>query len=98
MVGVGFGTGFVIIEADGGTSTSESTPASSSNCRCLVPYPLGSVGGEPVSTILDLSLFNRCGLSDSVLDSGGVRFGTEVVTGEVGQTNVSLRWRRIMSQ
>ena len=98
MVSVGFGTGFVIIEAGGGISMSESTPALSSNCRCLVPYPLGSVDGEPVSTILDLSWFSRCGLSESVLDSGGVKSGTEVVTGEVGQTNVSLRWRRTMSQ
>ena len=98
MVGVGFGTGFVIIEADGGESTPESTPAFSSNCRCLVLYSLGSVDGEPVSTILDSSLFNRWGLSQSVLDSGGVRSGTEGVTGEVGQTSMSLRWRRTMSQ
>jgi hypothetical protein len=94
VVGVGFSTGFFIIEADVG----ESTPASSSNCRCLMLHSFGSVDGEPVSTILDSSLFSRWGLSKSVLDSGGVRSGTEGVTSEVGQTSVSLRWRRTMLQ
>jgi len=37
VVGVGFSTGFFIIEADVG----ESTPASSSNCRCLMLHSFG---------------------------------------------------------
>ena len=97
MVSVGFGTGFVIIEAGGGISMSESTPALTSSCRCLVPSPLGSVGEEPVSAILAFSWLSRCGFSESVLDSGGVKSGTKVVTGKVGQTNVSLRERRTVS-
>ena len=98
MGGVGVGTGFVFFETDGVTLASESVPTSSSICRCLALSILGSADGEPVSSFLDSSLFNRRVLSNSVLDLGDVSSGTEGVSSEVGLSNTSVRWRRTMLQ
>ena len=46
VVSVGFGTGFVVIEADEVTLAPDSTSASSSSCRSLALYSLGRVNEE----------------------------------------------------